>query len=222
MDMKQTPRRIDRRNAGMLAVLAVVLALGLAACYPGGPENLGDLGVVVTYQNPEGNFKGMMSYGMEDTVVALIDPEDDSSEPIDPQYNPWILDEIQSQMEAAGFTREMDPETNKPDVWISVGAVESEVWVYWYNWGYWGYPSWGWYYPPYVGAASFQRGTLIWQMHDLRGIDDPTDPDVKPPLNWIAAVNGALESNPNESRTRQAISQAFTQSPYIAASSAKK
>lgn len=220
--MKKTPRRFDRRNPGILAAMAVVLVLGLAACYPGGPENLGDLGVVVTFQNPDGNFANMMTYAMEDTVAELKIPDDDSSEPIDPTFNPWILDEIQKQMEGAGFTREMDPETNKPDVWISVGAVESETWVYWYNWGYWGYPGWGWYYPPYVGSASFQQGTLIWQMHDLRGVDDPTDPDAVVPLNWIAAVNGALENSPNESKIRSAIAQGFTQSPYISATSAKK
>lgn len=222
--MKQAFRRLDRRRAGILAALVVALVLGLAACYPGGPENLGELGIVLTLKNPEGNFSGLMTYAMEDTVVELKRPEDESSEPINPQFNPIILAELQSQMENAGFTREMDPAANKPDVWLSVGAVESEVWLYWYSWGYYGgYPGWGWYYPPYVGATSFQQGTIIWQLHDLRDIDDPTDPEAEPPLNWIGAINGALQNtSTTESDIRSGIRQGFTQSPYIAAQPAGK
>ena len=223
--MKKTHRWPHRWRTGILVPLVVALVLGLAACYPGGPENLGDLGIVLTLKSPEANFAGMMTYAMEDTVAELKKPGDDSSIPIDPQFNPIILDELQVQMEKAGFTRELDPAANKPDVWLSVGAVESEVWVYWYSWGYWGgYPGWGGYYPPYAGATSFQQGTVIWQLHDLRGIDDPTNPDSKPPLNWIASINGALQSNTSTTASdlRSGIQQGFTQSPYIAAQPAGK
>jgi hypothetical protein len=158
--MNQTSRRIDRRKAGILAALAAVLVLGLAACYPGGPENLGEIAVVVTLKDPKANFNGMMTYAMEDTVAELKKPGDSSSEPIETKFNPWILDELQVQMANAGFARIADPdnEANKPDVWLSVGAVESETWVYWYSWPYYGgYPGWGGYYPPYVSGASFQQ-----------------------------------------------------------------
>ena len=118
MDMKQTSRRFhwrsDRRKAGILAGLALALVLGLAACYPGGPETLGDIGVVVTFKNPEGNFSGMMTYAMEDTVVALVDPDDSSSTPIEPRFNSAILEEIHTQMDNAGFTRIDDPDTAAP------------------------------------------------------------------------------------------------------------
>jgi len=226
--MKQTSRRItwrsDRRRAGILAALAVVLVLGLAACYPGGPENLSDISVVVTFKNPHGDFNGLMTYAMEDTVVELKKPGDNSSEPIDTKFNPWILDELQVQMGNVGFRRIDNPDAgdNKPDVWLSVGAVENETWVYWYSWPYYGYPGWGGYYPPYVSGASFQQGSVIWQLHDLRGIDDPTDPEAKPPLNWIGALNGAIQKSTTEANIRNGIRQAFTQSPYIAAQSAGK
>ena len=103
-------------------------------------------------------------------------------------------------------------------LWLSVGAVESETWVYWYSWPYYGgYPGWGGYYPPYVSGASFQQGTVIWQLHDLRGIDNPQDPEAIPPLNWIGALNGALQKSTTEANVRNGIKQAFAQSPYIAA-----
>jgi hypothetical protein len=216
--MNETPRSTGWRRAGLLAALVAVLALGLAACYPGGPESLGELGVVVTLKNPDGNFDGMKSYAMEDTVVALTKPGDNESDPINPVYNPTILASLQAEMEAAGFEREMDPETNKPDVWLSVGAVESEVWYYYYDWGYWGgYPGWGYYYPPYLQTGSFRKGTIIWQMHDLRSVEDPSDPEAQPDLNWVGALNGALEGATGtiEAGIQTGIKQAFTQSPYI-------
>ena len=222
--MIQTPRRLNRRKAGILVALVAALVLGLAACYPGGPESLDELGIVLTLKNPDGNFSNMMTYAMEDTVVELKRPDDESSEPIDTRFNAVILEELQGQMANAGFTRESDPAANKPDMWLSVGAVESEVWLYYYSWGYYGgYPGWGWYYPPYVGTTTFQQGTVIWQLHDLRGID-PGDPDAEPPLNWVGSINGALSSTASttESGISEGIQQAFTQSPYIAAQPAGK
>lgn len=226
--MKRTLRRIAWRNtcsrAGIVAA-AMALVLGLAACYPGGPEDLGELGVVVTFKDPAGDFNNLMTYAMEDTVVELKRPDDDSSTPVDPQFNPTILEALRGQMESAGFRRIDNPDNgaNKPDVWLSVGAVESEVWVYWYNWGYWGgYPGWGGYYPPYIGSASFQQGTVIWQMHDLRGVDNPSDPDAQPPLSWVGTLNGALSSKASTTHAeiRSGIKQAFVQSPYITAGGA--
>ncbi len=221
--MKQTTRWPDRRKAGILVVLVAALVLGLAACYPGGPENLDELGVVLTLKNPQGDFAGLMTYAMEDTVVELKKPNDDSSLPLHTELNKVILEELQGQMANAGFTRELDPATTKPDVWLSVGAVESEVWLYYYSWPYYGYPGWGWYYPPYVGATSFQQGTVIWQMHVTRDID-PSDPGAEPPLNWVGSINGALDSRASstESSIRSGIRQAFAQSPYIAAQPAGK
>ena len=121
--MKQAFRRLYRQRAGFLAALVVALVLGLAACYPGGPENLDDLGVVMTFKNPEGDFTDLMTYAMEDTVVELLKEGDESSGALNPLFNPIILEELQTQMANAGFAREMDPDSNKPEVWLSVGAV---------------------------------------------------------------------------------------------------
>ena len=213
--LRNTSRCLGLRRAGMLAVLVAILALGLAACYPGGPESLGELGIVATLKNPDGNFENMMTYAMEDTVVALTKPGDNDSDPLNPVYNPTILAALQAGMEDAGFTREMDPETNRPDIWLSVGAVESEVWVSYYSWGYPG--GWGYYYPPYMNTTSFRKGTVIWQFRDLRGIEDPTNPNTPPPINWLGALNGALEGKTStvQAGIQSGIKQAFAQSPYI-------
>lgn len=214
------PLQRDARIAA--AATVVMMILGLVGCYPGGPESTGDLGVVVTLKDPETNFQGLATYGMEDVVHELQNPSDGSSTPIDPKYDAVILDALQSQMAAAGFTRIMEPDTgaNKPDVWLSVGAVESEVWVYYYGWG--GYPGYGWgsYYPSYMGVASYQQGTVVWQMFDLRNVDDPTAPDATPPVAWLGIINGALSGSASATAASvtNGINQGFAQSPYIAAS----
>lgn len=219
--MIMSARLLSQRGARFAAAAAVMMILGLAGCYPGGPESTGDLGVVVTLKDPEANFQGLATYGMEDVVHELDNP-DGSSTPIDPQFDQYILDALQSQMAAAGFTRIMAPDTgaNKPDVWLSVGAVESEVWVYYYGWG--GYPGYGWggYYPSYVGTASYMQGTVVWQMFDIRNVDDPTAPGAAPPVAWLGVINGALNSSASatEASITTGINQGFAQSPYIAAS----
>ena len=209
-----------RRRAAAFA--ALVLVLGLAACYPGGPESLDEIGLVISFQNPDTDYAGLHTYAMEDTV-AVLDNGDGSAQSIDRQYNAVILQELQDNLAARGFTREMDPQNNKPDVWVAVGAVESEVWVYWYDWGYWGGyypPGWGGgYYPTTVSGASYQQGSIIWQMLDLRDVADPGAPGVRPPVMWLAGINGAIKSSnsANEAAIESGVAKAFEQSPYIVA-----
>jgi hypothetical protein len=203
------------RRWGVLLALGLVAAF-FAACYPGGPEEQGDLGLVLTLKDPDGNFSALQTYAMEDVVHPLIDPNDSTSEPLNPVFNQAILEEIQSQLAAAGFTRELDYETTPPTVWVDVGAVQSETWFTYYSWGYWG---WGWY-PGYVGSSSFTKGSVIWQMLDVRGID-LEDPEATGPAIWLGGINGVMEGDQSalESAIRAGIRQGFAQSPYIRAAS---
>jgi len=207
------------RVAGGLAV--AVALLGLAACYPGGPENSGDTGLVITSSVPDANYDGMRTYAMEDTVWAL-DLDNPNADQLDPRYNAAILEELRAGMSAAGFTDvTADTATVTPDVWLLAGSVEGEIWYY-YSWGgYPGYPG-GWYYPPYVGVGSFTKGSVLWTLVDYRGYD-PGDPDGVLPTLWYGALDGALanSASTNESRIRTGIRQGFTQSPYIKAASGK-
>ena len=203
-----------------LAVLAILAgALLLAGCYPGGPESLDEIGLVVTSKNPEGNQSGLLTYAMEDTVVELGGSGDDSS--YNHQHDDVILFELQDQMAAAGFQR-VDPDVERPDAWLAAGAVVSEVWYYYQTWGYMGGYWGGGYYPPYYptgGVGKFDQGTVTWVLLDMRGLPDPIPPDPEPVANWLGAVNGALQSESQvESGIRTGIRQAFAQSPYIAAS----
>ena len=210
-------------EVGVLATLAAVLIL--AGCYPGSPSSLDEVGLVVTHRNPEGTHTGLLTYAMIDTVVELKNPDESSSEPLDRQYDQVILESLQEQLANAGFRR-VDYEQVRPDAWVRVGSVQSDVWIYWQNWGYWG-GYWGpGYRPPYspsIGVANFKQGPVTWELLDLRGIPEPIPPDPEPVVNWLAGINGAIQggsASTNENSIRSGIQQAFVQSPYIEAAPA--
>jgi hypothetical protein len=92
----------------------------------------------------------------------------------------------------------------------------------WYGggWGgyYPGYPGGCYYcgYPSY-GSVTYQVGTVVLEMYDLRKIPEggpvPADYD----MSWIAIMRGMLGSNSgaNSERAISGIQQAFRQSPYL-------
>lgn len=205
-----------RRSILLIGFISLILAT-TPGCYPGGPEALDELGLVVSFYGPELDYSGLRTYAMMDEVIEL-DSGSGGSDPIDPIYHSTILEAIQDNMATRGFIR-VDESVEDPDLWLDVGAVQSDVWVQWYSWGYW-----GGYYPPYTGVAKFEQGSIIWQLLDLRDIDDPTTPDGEPTVMWIAGINGAVKNSQsaNHSAITAGVGQGFDQSPYIVAENSTK
>jgi hypothetical protein len=205
----------------VLIGLSAALALSLAACYPGGPEEVDDIGLVLTFNSPDVDYAGLMTYSMEDTV-AVLDVDDSSAKPLDTEFDLTILEALQYNMEdARGFIR-VDPDSTKPDVWLAVGAVKSTTWFSWTSWGYWGGyypPGYGGGYYPSSGVANFKQGSVVWQALDLRGVADPTDPATPPAVMWRAGINGVLSSSNSATHGKitKGIAQGFSQSPYMIA-----
>ena len=212
------PLTMYRRQGRALLPLLAVAGLLLAGCTPGGPESESDLGMVVTAKVPGADYSGLMTFAMADSVL-ILDSDDSSAEPINPTFNPVILEELRAQMVAAGF-QDVSPDTATvtPDVWVVCGAIQSEVWYYDYGYGYW----WG-YYPPPPTVQNFTQGTILWQLMDMRGVQGGGSNETIASI-WVAGINGALQdsNNATESGIRSGISQAFTQSSYIQASPAGK
>ncbi len=206
-----------RQRRALLPLLAI-LAILLAGCTPGGPESESDLGMVVTAKIPGAEYGDLQTFAMPDTVL-ILDVDDSTAEPVDPTYNPVILEELRAQMVAAGF-QDVSPDTATvtPDVWVICGAIQSEVWYYSYDSGYW----WG-YYPPPATVQNFTQGTVLWQLMDMRAVQGGGANDTIASI-WLAGVNGVLQKSESttESGIRTGIRQAFTQSPYIQASPAGK
>ena len=219
--------RSPGRRWGRWAAFGLVLSA--AACYPGdGPQNVQDVDVVLTMYDEDVNFASFQTWAMPDTVLHLSSDTLENIIELPRVHDDLILDLVASNMAAAGYTRELDPQTNGADLIMLVGAIgveRTEYWVYydwWYYWGYypgWGYPGYpsygpgyGYYYPPaYVGSTTFEQGSVV-----LTLVDPSQGDGERIPVVWTGAVAGLLsESSVPESRITSTINQAFTQSPYL-------
>lgn len=213
-----------------LAAIAII-PLGLTllqGCYPNDSLSSDETDVVLTFYNDSVDFNTLSTYFMNDTVFILGD--DDEKEPID---NPEvIINQIATNMAAAGYTRISEESQDKPDIIILTGAFTSTTvsvgwWYPYYGWGggwwywsaergadYWGgyYPGWGYGGVPYY--TSYTTGTVVIDMvnpddYDVIGSDTLVR------VYWNAGIQGILNGANTDYRVKKAIDQAFTQSPQI-------
>lgn len=196
-------------------VFASLSGLVLGGCYPAGPDYTEDLDVVFTDYDPEFDFQGQSSYAMPDKIVVDVDIAnngDTTYEYMKDIYAGPILDKIEANMTALGWTR-VDIAGN-PDVVLTPAGISSTTYYYsyWYDWWYGGYyGGWGWYYPPYYSVSSYTTGSLIMIIADPT-IDSPIN---KSPTAWIGALNGLLTGGGNINRALDGVDQAFEQSAYL-------
>jgi hypothetical protein len=193
-----------------------LIGLGLAGCYPGGPDYTEDLDVVYTNYDSEFDFAGRSTYAMPDQIVTdveITNAGDTVYEYMKPVYADQILAKIAANMTALGWTRVDIDASPKPDVLLTPGAISSTTYFYsyWYDWWYGGYYGWGWYYPPSYTVSSYTTGSLIMTIADPN-IDNPIN---KSPTAWIGVLNGLLSGSGNIGRALDGVDQAFEQSPYL-------
>jgi hypothetical protein len=181
----------------------------MVSCYPDGPESYEELDIVYTDYSESFDFVSKGTYSIPDKVVKvtgnLVEGED--PEFVDEPYNTTILQKIESNMTALGWTKSEDPEEADlvlfPAVWTNTTVV------YWYDywcWYYYYYCGWGYYYP-YV--TSYTTGTMIMTLV-------ANGPEyIEPSAVWTAAINGLMSGSGDVSRVTKAIDQAFEQSPYL-------
>lgn len=192
----------------------LLLALAMWSCYPGGPENIADTDLVFTYYDQSADFGSVRTFFMADQVFVR-----EGSEATEDSFDSLILSDVARNMEALGYTRVADPQTNAPDSAVIVSKTRSEyTWVGWvpgYPWyPGWGYPGWGWYGPWYPVSGSYSTGTVFIE---LASVDDVNVPEQQVNASWAGVINGVLGSNAGAtaSRVTANIDQAFKQSPYL-------
>lgn len=197
-------------NALLLSSLAT-----LWGCYPGGPEYVDELDIVYTTFDEEFPFSAKSTYKMPDDIRILSGDPDEDPTFIDPIFAQPMLQRIENNMTARGFTRvEQGEEADMellPASWSTTTILVSGG--YWGGyWCYWDpyYCGGGWYYP-YPVYSSYTTGTLVMV------IADPQNPatDGSRGLVWTAAINGLLTGSYDANRVLSAIDQAFKQSPYL-------
>ncbi len=225
-------RSLSLRRARVAGATFLVFAMALALNSCGldsGFNSVADFDVVVTIYDDEADFGALQTYAMPDSVAHLefIEGRSGDGARVTRTYDQAILDEVAGNLEAAGYVREDDPETNGADfvVLVSVTSTDWLLWSSygWYDywgwypgWDYWGgYPGYGYGYPPCYGCATvneFSTGSVIIDMLDVANADEEIMPII-----WTAGINGLLEGTTSsiERRIVDNIEQAFEQSPYL-------
>lgn len=200
----------------------VVLALGIASCYPGQPEDIQQLDTALTLYDDTVDFTSFSTYAMPDSVNHFCpDTTGASCVDVTRDYDQLMLSTVAQNMQALGYTRDMNPsETNPPDVLVTVAVTATDNWAV-YGWPW--YPWWGWYpccwgpgwnpwYPSW-GAVNYQTGTVLITMFNVDTADNDQIPAV-----WEGTLNGLLGTTASVTQTRlvNGINQVFDQSPYLA------
>jgi len=193
----------------LIAVSAILL---LAACYPQGPEYVEDADVVYTTYDPKYDFSAKQTFAMPDQIVVDVEIEDGDTtvEYMKEVFATPILQTIEDNMEAYGWTR-VDVDDD-PDLLLTPAGLTSTTFFYsyWYDWWYGG---WGWYYPPYYTVSSYTTGSVILTMADPKsGANSPIN---RSEASWVAVMNGLYVGGYNPSRVTTAINDVFAQSPYL-------
>jgi len=187
--------------------LSIIVLLG--SCYPDGAEYYSDLDIVYTDYDDQFDFVSKGVYSIPDKIVKIEGDLADGEDPeyVKEPYNTQMLQKMENNMTALGWTKTEDPANADlvlfPAVWTNTTIY------YWYDYWCWYYPyycGWGWGYP---SVSSYTTGTL------LMTLTADGDDYIEPSQVWTAAVNGLLSGSYDVSRVNKAIDQAFTQSPYL-------
>jgi uncharacterized protein DUF4136 len=82
--------------------------------------------------------------------------------------------------------------------------------------GGWGWGGW-WGFPPTISTRSFEIGSVIIEMFDIRKIPEGGPIPTEFTGSWLAVLRGLLANNPASNNTRivSGVQQAFLQSTYL-------
>ena len=193
-----------------LIIYTSVMTLVLVSCYPDSAQYYEELDIVFTNYEEDIDFSSSETYAMPDSLVKITGNiiEGEDPEFVKEPYNKMIIEKIESNMTALGWSRVEDPGT--ADLVLFPAAWTNTTVYYWYDywcWYYYWYCGWGYYWYPSV--SSYTTGTLV--MHLIADGED----FVEPSRVWTAAINGLLSGAQNADRINNAIDQAFDQSPYL-------
>ncbi len=206
-----------------LLAAMTILVVGVASCYPGDINTVGEADLVLTFYDSTADFTSIGTYAMPDSIVRIAD--DGGSSAANPGVDAQVLAQIEAEFTALGYTR-VAVNGAEPDVVVVVTAARVDI-EYWYGggwWDYWGWwpgwpccygPGWGPGYPwgpVYGGTQSI--GTLVITMLDPNMT--PAE-EMEVPAIWAGAMNGLLQGSDASilARLEGLIEQAFIQSPYL-------
>lgn len=193
-------------------IYALVFIAGLmfaGGCYPDGAEYYEETDIVYTDYDDSFKFENAKTYAIPDKIVKITGNLIEGKDPefVKEPYNSQMLQKIESNMTALGYTKVNDPD--KADLALFPAVWTNTTVYYWYDYWCWWYPyycGWGWGYPSYSTQTT---GTFVI------GLIADGDEYVQPTKVWTCAANGLMSGAYNTTRVNNAIDQAFKQSPYL-------
>ena len=201
-----------------ISILALALAcmLGVSCQKDPDTDNLDGSYLVYTNYDTDTDFKSINSFYVIDSILII-----DNSE----KSNYWnnsnsqkIVNVFEAQLATAGY--EEAEGIDDADVVLQLSYINNTYYFtsygqgpWWNSYpGYWNWGNWGWYYP-YSFSYSYSTGSIIGELVNTNA---PTPLDDKLTVVWNTYICGLLNGNNlSMSRTMEAISQAFNQSPYL-------
>ena len=196
---------LNRTLRGLVVVVIITAAsIVMYSCYPNAPEDAEDFDVVATFYNETADFTAYSTFACRtDSIVQIQIPGADNIE-LSHQYDTTLLQQVIDNFTSRGYTRETNPQTNKPDMAVLVTAAATEEYdPYetdpWYDyWGKWFADSlnvnitWGLDYSWYSGSTvySYDVGSLVIVLLDMTDVDNST-PKQDIPVLWMGSFNGS-------------------------------
>jgi hypothetical protein len=200
----------------------LALCVLAAACYPDNNFSATPSDAVITVFDSATDFASARTYQMPSDIVHLN--SDGSSTRQTGTTDQLIIQKIQANMTARGYTQVPDSATSSDFLVLSVVSTYQNIGYYTYGyastWGYYGAwygAGWGYTYPVYAVPYQYQTGTVVTVMLDSRR-KDPAKKNA--PVGWAFALNGDTTSSTTgdvATRVGNGIDQAFKQSPYVEA-----
>lgn len=176
--------------------------------------------VVNTSYDTAINFHNFKTFYISDTIAYYSSDPNNTDTILYDSVAQQLVGTVLQRMEQYGYT--LVGKGSNPDLGLNLGLVKnvSAGVIYpgwWDGWpGWWYPPYWGWDYPyyyPWSYVYYITTGSVVLDMVDLKDASD----DRKLEVLWNATSAGGLTSNSNSNLTlaKQALNQAFIQSPYL-------
>lgn len=198
----------------LLPALAILI---LASCQKDPDmDKLENNYLVYTNYDSGSDFKNFNTFYVIDSIY-LID-NDDKTGYWNNNNSQKIANAFSDKFEAAGY--QPAESIYDADIVLQLSYVSTTYYFnsytpgpWWNSYpGYWNWGGWGWYYP-YNFSYSYSTGAIIGELVDTNA---PTPQNDKLTIVWNTYICGLLDGNNlSYTRTMEAISQAFAQSPYL-------
>lgn len=201
-----------------ISILALALAcmLGVSCQKDPDTDNLDGSYLVYTNYDTDTDFKSINSFYVIDSILIIDNSE--KSTYWNNSNSQKIVNAFEAQLATAGY--EEAEGIDDADVVLQLSYINNTYYFtsygqgpWWNSYpGYWNWGNWGWYYP-YSFSYSYSTGSIIGELVNTNA---PTPLDDKLTVVWNTYICGLLNGNNlSMSRTMEAISQAFNQSPYL-------